>query len=108
MGHYYGDGKMKGQLLCLSLVSASALGAVLVPSAGQARQDQELICSNGSLTIEYDKGLVKDKSGEFPATIHGQSIEWSDSGRSFSLDRSTWTLTIQGDQTEFARCTPRR
>ncbi|HUK10651.1 MAG TPA: hypothetical protein VLX09_22460 [Stellaceae bacterium] len=100
---------MKGRLLHLGLVNAAALVAVLVPSRSQARQDLELICSDGSLTIEYDKGFVKDSDGEFPATIYDRAIEWSDSGTQFSLDRSTWKLTIKSsDQTKFAQCTPRR
>jgi hypothetical protein len=110
MAYYYWDGKMKSQLLRLFLVSASAVVAVLLPSRAQARQDQEMICSNGSLTIEYDRSLVKNKNGdEVPATISDQSIEWKDSDRRFSLDRSTGKLTIQGsDQKQFAQCTPRR
>ena len=99
---------MKCRLHRLALVSAAALVAVLASTRGQARQNQELICSDGSLTIEYDKGLVKDSDGEFPATIYDRAIEWSDSGSQFSLDRSTWKLTIKGDQTKFVECTPRR
>jgi hypothetical protein len=103
------DAEMKGSLVHLTLPSALALVAVLAPLRADARSDQDMICSDGSLTIEYDRDLIKNRNGEeFPATISDRSIEWRDSDLRFSLDRSTGKLTIQGsEQTKFAQCTPR-